>query len=150
VRAMGEAVHMFKIPLLPVPLPLSHNGNGGGGNAVPAPLPQAINMPREGAIGVAVDGVPIWSNFNTNGNYEASSCSQVRHRIHMARPCSLRLQPTCTPPATLQLQAVAALQPHVLNTCASIEVCEWSSSCRVVLLALELLARRIPATPHMR
>ena len=71
VRMRREQIQVFKVPLYPSYLadPASNN--------IPAPLPMAMtqNMPRAGAIGVAVDGLAMATNYNENGLYQWTSCS---------------------------------------------------------------------------
>ena len=70
IRSAVEKVHFFKVPLRP------ERADDPAENTVPFPLSvqRSINMPGEGAIGVALDGVPLLTNYNRNGIYTWTSC----------------------------------------------------------------------------
>ena len=66
IRNARERLHIFKIPLQPRLAPAE-------GNAIPNKLPR-VQMPAAGPIGVAIDGVPLYTNYNHNGFYTWTSC----------------------------------------------------------------------------
>ena len=53
---------MFKIPLSPT---LRTSGS----NTVSKPLPNVPGMPEAGAVAVAIDGVPMFPNYNNRGKF---------------------------------------------------------------------------------
>ena len=75
VRSALERVHAFKIPLTPVKLDNPLQFAGVGANTIPNALPNSIHLPAHGAIGVAVDGVPLYPSYDANGNPQWISCS---------------------------------------------------------------------------
>ena len=66
VRTAREAVHIFKIPLRPQAATAP--------NTIASPLPHGLQLPSDGPIGVAVDGVPLYTSYNYNGLYAWASC----------------------------------------------------------------------------
>lgn len=67
VRTSAELLTVYKIPLSP---PVDQDGT----NDLPEPLPGVAGMPAAGAIAMALDGVPMFPNYNNRGQAAAVSC----------------------------------------------------------------------------
>eukprot|EP00930_Biecheleria_cincta_P084411 TRINITY_DN7388_c0_g1_i4.p1 TRINITY_DN7388_c0_g1~~TRINITY_DN7388_c0_g1_i4.p1 ORF type:complete len:748 (-),score=72.78 TRINITY_DN7388_c0_g1_i4:152-2284(-) len=79
VRTAAEQLLAFKVPLAPQQLPT------GTRNSVPSPLPGVSGMPEAGASAVAVDGVPIFPNYNNRGMPAWISCEVDRCNAHSGK-----------------------------------------------------------------
>lgn len=77
VRTAAEQTNVYKIPLKPV--------KAIGSNTVPNALPGVAGMPAAGAIGVAIDGVPIFPNYNNRGMFTWISCEVDRCNSHSGK-----------------------------------------------------------------
>jgi len=78
VRTAANQLNVYKIPLSPTKL-------ASGSNSVPNPLPNHPALPAAGAIGVAIDGVPIFPNYNNRGIYTWTSCEVDRCNSHSGK-----------------------------------------------------------------
>jgi len=78
VRTAANQLNVYKIPLSPAKL-------ASGSNTVPNPLPNVPGMPAAGAIGVAIDGVPIYPNYNNRGIFAWTSCEVDRCNAHSGK-----------------------------------------------------------------
>jgi len=78
VRTAASQMNVYKIPLNPTKL-------SSGSNTVPSPLPGVAGMPEAGASGVAIDGVPIFPNYNNRGMYTWTSCEVDRCNAHSGK-----------------------------------------------------------------
>lgn len=65
---------MYKVPL--------QTSIQSGANDIRTPLPNDIKLPERGAIGVAIDGTPIFPNYNNRGEYAWTSCEADRCNAH--------------------------------------------------------------------
>jgi len=74
VRTAAAQLHVYKIPLNGIP--------EGYDVSVAKPLPNIPGMPATGAIGVAIDGVPIFPNYNSRGIFTWTSCEVDRCNAH--------------------------------------------------------------------
>lgn len=66
VKTATEKLTVYKIPL--------STTVQAGSNTIPSPLPGVPGMPAAGAMGVAVDGTPIFANYNNRGGFAWESC----------------------------------------------------------------------------
>ena len=77
VRTSGSLLTVFKIPLTVTTQPSS--------NTVANPLPGVPGMPEAGAIGMAIDGVPMFPNYNNRGQPAWVSCEVDRCNAHSGK-----------------------------------------------------------------
>jgi hypothetical protein len=92
IRTAREAVHIFKIPLRPQASTAP--------NTIAAPLPKGLQLPAEGPVGVAIDGVPLYTNYNLNGMYTWASCEldACNGHVHASEDYHCEIdQATCPP-----------------------------------------------------
>lgn len=80
VRTAGSTLTVFKIPLVPAAATLP-----GRNNSLPRPLGLVPGMPEAGAIGVAIDGVPLFPNFNNRGLPTWVSCEVDKCNAHAGK-----------------------------------------------------------------
>jgi len=78
VRTAASQLNVYKIPLNPQKL-------ASGSNSVPQPLPGVAGMPAAGASAVAIDGVPIFPNYNNRGMLCWESCEVDRCNAHSGK-----------------------------------------------------------------
>ena len=79
------SLNVYKIPLV--------TSVQSGTNTVSNPLPGVSGMPAAGAVGVAIDGTPIFPNYNNRGQYAWESCEVGRGCFYpYTRPqCTIQL-----------------------------------------------------------
>lgn len=77
VRTAGSYLNVFKIPLATT--------IAASANIVPSPLPGIPGMPEAGAVGVGIDGVPIFPNYNNRGNPTWISCEVDKCNAHSGK-----------------------------------------------------------------
>ena len=99
VRSASSLLTVTKIPLAPT---LQE-----GSNVLSSPLPGVPGMPAAGAVGLAVDGVPIFPNYNNRGQAAWVSCEVDRCNAHSGKgddyhyhgdPYGTRCLYRCAPP----------------------------------------------------
>lgn len=78
VRTAGSQLNVYKVPLNPTKL-------ASGTNTVPNAMPNVPEMVAAGAIGVAIDGCPIFPNYNNRGQYAWVSCEVDKCNAHSGR-----------------------------------------------------------------
>ena len=78
VRTAEELLTVYKIPLTP-PADVS------GSNIIETALPGVTGLPAAGAIGMAIDGVPLFPNYNNRGLPAATSCEIDRCSAHSGK-----------------------------------------------------------------
>lgn len=54
-------------------------------NDLPEPLPGVAGMPAAGAVAMALDGVPMFPNYNNRGQAAAVSCEIDRCSAHAGK-----------------------------------------------------------------
>eukprot|EP00392_Amoebophrya_sp_AT5.2_P000679 g680.t1 len=79
VRSAAAQLNVFKIPLSSTPLA------AGAANTVTNPLPNVPGMPAAGAVAVAIDGVPMFPNYNNRGKFTWTSCEVDRCNAHSGK-----------------------------------------------------------------
>ena len=79
VRTARKQTYVYKIPLNPVKL------SDPSVQTIPNPLPNVPGLPAAGAIGVAVDGVPMYPNYNDRGQYVWTSCGVDKCNAHSGK-----------------------------------------------------------------
>ena len=82
VRTASELLTVFKIPINP---PADQAGTNCMGSSCDAALPNVPGMPEAGAIGMAIDGVPMFPNYNNRGQPAATSCEIDRCSAHSGK-----------------------------------------------------------------
>ncbi|CAE8595016.1 unnamed protein product [Polarella glacialis] len=75
-RSAAEQLLVFKVPLAPQKLA------SGASNTMTNPLDGVAGMPEAGATAVAIDGVPIFPNYNNRGLFAFVSCEVDRCNAH--------------------------------------------------------------------
>jgi len=79
MRSAAAQLNVFKIPLSPTALA------DGASNTVPSPLTDVPGMPEAGAVAVAIDGVPMFPNYNNRGKFTWVSCEVDRCNAHSGK-----------------------------------------------------------------
>ncbi|GMH94843.1 hypothetical protein TrVE_jg9957 [Triparma verrucosa] len=82
VRTSSELLTVYKIPIAP---PADQTGTNAMGASGDAALPNVPGMPEAGCIGMAIDGVPMFPNYNNRGQPAATSCEIDRCNAHSGK-----------------------------------------------------------------
>ncbi|CAD7966229.1 unnamed protein product [Amoebophrya sp. A120] len=79
VRTAAAQLNVFKIPLNPTQVA------AGQSNTIANPLNNVPGMPNAGAIAVAIDGIPMFPNYNNRGLFTWTSCEVDRCNAHSGK-----------------------------------------------------------------